>query len=199
MNTIETNEILEMREQLATLKKRLENQEIINDRLLKEAMSRTLSSMNYRAWGLCIMCALFIPYGFLTFHNLGMSEPFCIATSAIFATSLVAIIVSHYRIRKRDLYSGDLVTVYKGVSRMRKIYKMWHYISIPMVVVWFCWMEYEIYKNIANEDIYALIGVSMGGVFGGIIGGILGLRIHRKSLREAEDVLRQIEELQQSE
>lgn len=185
-----------MREQLATLKKRLENQEIVNDRLLKEAMSRKLSAMNHRAVWLCIICVIFIPFGFFTFQRLGHSTAFCIATSAIFACSLVAIAVSHYRIRKRDLYSGDLVTVYKGVSRMRKIYKNWHYFAVPMVIVWFCWMEYEIYRNIANESIETLLIISSSGIFGGIIGGIIGLRIHRKSLREAEDILHQIEELQ---
>ena len=39
MNTIETNEMLEMREQLASLKKRLENQEIVNEKMIREAMT----------------------------------------------------------------------------------------------------------------------------------------------------------------
>lgn len=199
MNTNETNEILEMREQLATFKKRLENQEIVNDRLIKEAMGRKLSVLNNSAIWLSVVCLMMIPLGYFNFRHLGMSEAFCIATSLLFIICLVAIIVSHYRIHKRDIFSGNLVTVYKEVARMRKIYKSWHYWSIPMVVVWFCWMEYEIYLNLANEDIYALIGISMGGIFGGIIGGIVGLRIHKRTLRTADDLLRQIEELQQSE
>lgn len=197
MNTMETNEINEMRAQLAVLKKRIENQEIVNDRLLKEAMSRKLSAMSYRALSLCIICAIFIPCGFLTFRNLGMSVPFCIATSGIFAISLVAVALSHYRIRKRDLYAGNLIAVYEEVARMKKIYKNWRYFSIPMVVVWFCWMEYEMYNNIAGQDIYALIGVSMGAIFGGIIGGIFGLRIHKRTLHDADDIQRYIEELRQ--
>jgi uncharacterized membrane protein YbjE (DUF340 family) len=199
MNTIETNEILEMREQLAALKKQLDTQEIINDRLIKEAMSSKLSSINRSAVWICVVCLIMIPMGYLNFQRLGLSEPFCIATSLLFVICAAAMIISHYRIHKRDIFSGNLVTVYKEVARMKKIYNSWHYWSIPIVVVWFGWMEYEIYINLANEDIYALIGVSIGGIVGGIIGGIIGLRIHKRTLRTADDLLRQIEELKKSE
>jgi len=79
---------------------------------------------------------------------------------------------------------------------MKKIYKSWHYWSIPMLIVWFGWLEYEIYLNQANEDMIALLAISASGIFGGIIGGIIGLRIHKRTLRTADDLLRQIEELQ---
>ena len=82
---------------------------------------------------------------------------------------------------------------------MKKIYKSWHYWSIPMVIVWFGWLEYELYLNQANEDITALLAISASGIFGGIIGGIIGLRIHKRTLRTADDLLRQIEELQRQE
>ena len=195
----EINEILEMREQLATLKKQLDTQEIINDRLLKEAMSGKLSRINGQAIWIGVICLIMMPLGYLNFQRIGHSTAFCIATSALFFICFVAMFLSHYRLRKRDIYSGDLVTVYTEVARMRKIYKSWHYWSIPMLIVWFGWMEYEIYINLANEDIYALIGVSIGGIVGGIIGGIIGLRIYKRTLRTAEDLLRQIEELRKTE
>ena len=199
MNTIETNEILEMREQLATLKKQLDTQEIINDRLLKEAMSRKLSSINRSAIWICVVCLIMIPLGYLNFQRLGHSQALCIATSMLFFISFVSILISHYRLRKRDIYSGDLITVYQEVSRMRKIYKNWHYFSIPILVVWFGWWEYEIYMNMAQEDLTLLLTISCSAIFGGVIGGIIGLRIHKRTLRTAEDLLRQIEELRRIE
>ena len=195
MNDRDFNELNEMREQLATLKKRLESQTIVNDRLIKEAMGRKLSSLNNSAIWMCIVCLVMISLGYFNFQRIGHSTAFCIATSALFLICLIAIIVSHYRIHKRDIYSGNLVTVYKEVARMKKIYKSWHYWSIPMVLVWFGWMEYELYLNQANEDISALLMISASGIFGGIIGGIVGLRIHKRTLRTADDLLQQIEEL----
>ena len=195
----EINEILEMREQLATLKKQLDTQEIINDRLLKEAMSGKLSRINGQAIWIGIICLIMMPLGYLNFQRIGHSTAFCIATSALFFICFVAMFLSHYRLRKRDIYSGDLVTVYTEVARMRKIYKSWHYWSIPMLIVWFGWMEYEVYLNMAQEDFTLLLTISCSAIFGGVIGGIIGLRIHKRTLRTAEDLLRQIEELRKTE
>ena len=195
----EINEILEMREQLATLKKQLDTQEIINDRLLKEAMSGKLSRINGQAIWIGVICLIMMPLGYLNFQRIGHSTAFCIATSALFFICFVAMFLSHYRLRKRDIYSGDLVTVYTEVARMRKIYKSWHYWSIPMLIVWFGWMEYEVYLNMAQEDFTLLLTISCSAIFGGLIGGIIGLRIHKRTLRTAEDLLRQIEELRKSE
>ena len=199
MNNNEINEILEMREQLATLKKQLDTQEIINDRLIKEAISGKLSSINRSAIWMCVVCLIMIPLGYLNFQRLGHSTAFCIATSVLFLISFVSMIISHFRLRKRDIYSGDLVTVYTEVARMRKIYKNWHYWSIPILIVWFGWLEYEIYMNMAQGDLSLLLTISCGAILGGIIGGIIGLRIHKRTLRTAEDLLRQIEELKKSE
>lgn len=195
----EINEILEMREQLATLKKQLDTQEIINDRLLKEAMSGKLSRINGQAIWIGVICLIMMPLGYLNFQRIGHSTAFCIATSALFFICFVAMFLSHYRLRKRDIYSGDLVTVYTEVARMRKIYKSWHYWSIPMLIVWFGWMEYEVYLNMAQEDFTLLLTISCSAIFGGVIGGIIGLRIHKRTLRTAEDLLRQIEELRKTE
>ena len=195
----EINEILEMREQFATLKKQLDTQEIINDRLLKEAMSGKLSRINGQAIWIGAICLIMMPLGYLNFHRIGHSTAFCVATSALFFICFVAMFLSHYRLRKRDIYSGDLVTVYTEVARMRKIYKSWHYWSIPMLIVWFGWMEYEVYLNMAQEDFTLLLTISCSAIFGGIIGGIIGLRIHKRTLRTAEDLLRQIEELRKTE
>ncbi len=197
MNKIEIDELNEMREQLATLKKQLESQEIVNDRLIKETMTRKLSSINRRAVWPSIICAIYIPLGFIFFHSMGLSLPFCCATSALFTISLIAMIVSHFRLRNSDILNGNLVATYKEVARMRKIYKNWRYWSIPMLVVWFVWFEYEAFIHIAQGDITALLIISSGGIIGGIFGGVYGIIMNKRTLREATEIMRQIEELQQ--
>ena len=199
MNGIEMNELNYMREQLASLKKQLDTQEIINDRLIKDAMLGKLSSINRSAIWMCAVCLIMIPLGYLNFQRLGHSTAFCIATSALFFVCFVAMLLSHYRLRKSDIRNGNLITTYTEVARMRKIYKNWHYWSIPILVVWFAWFVYELYQNIAHENIEMMLIISGSGIFGAIIGGIIGLRIHKRTLRAADDLLRQIEELQKME
>jgi len=71
----------------------------------------------------------------------------------------------------------------------------WHKIAIPMMVVWFGWMIYEMTGILGIEGPMA-IGFITGAAVGGVIGGILGFRINRKIVRKTGEILEQIEELQ---
>lgn len=193
MNTIETNEILEMREQLASLKKRLENQEIVNEKMIREAMSRKLSTIHRRAMALCVACIIGIPAVLSTTHNLGCSMVFACVTVALMLVGVVAQFLTHYRIG-RDTLSGDLITTYNEVSRMKRIYQRWHYFSMPLFVVWLGWGAYEIYTNVSHDEsqLYAAI---IGTAVGLVLGLIFGLRQHRENIRTAKEIMQQIEAL----
>lgn len=194
MNSVEINEINEMREQLATLKRQLNSQQIVNDRLLKEAMSNKLSTIQRRAIALCVICFVAIPYTYFAFDFLGLSQHFCYATSLLLTVALVVMIISHYRLSTKRIMSGDLIAVYEDVARMRTIYKRWHYVSIPLLVLWLLWGGYEIYTYV-TQDTQFLLCLAASATIGGVVGGVVGLRAHNKNLKAAEDILAQIEEL----
>lgn len=194
MNSMETNEILEMREQLTTLKKQLDAQKIVNDSLLKEAMSRKISAIGRRALLQCIVCLIAIPHCFYTFDQLGMTKLFSITTAILLLISMIAIVYSHNTLHRSDILSGNLITVYEELMRLRKIYKQWHYVSIPTLICWLIWGAYEVYTYITQEKEFLII-IGMGALAGLIIGGIFGLRLHKSTLRDTDELLRQINEL----
>ena len=193
MNTIETNEILEMREQLASLKKRLENQEIVNERMIRETMSRKLSTLHRRAMALCAVSFIGIPAVLYTTHNLGCSIVFACVTIALILVGVVAQFLTHYRIG-RDTLTGDLITTYNEVSRMKNIYQRWHYFSMPIFVAWLGWGAYEVYTNV-SQDATQLYAIIAGAGVGLVLGLIFGLRQHRENIRTAKEIMRQIEAL----
>ncbi|MBR4969107.1 MAG: hypothetical protein IKY57_03000 [Alistipes sp.] len=193
MNSIETNEILEMREQLASLKKRLENQEIVNEKMIREAMSRKLSTIHRRAMALCVACIIGIPAVLFTTHNLGCSMVFAYVTVALILVGVVAQFLTHYRIG-RDTLSGDLITTYNEVARMKRIYQRWHYFSMPIFVAWLGWGAYEVYTNVTQDESQLYAAIS-GSVVGLVLGLIFGLRQHRQNLRTAKEIMQQIETL----
>ena len=194
MNQIEINEISEMREQLATLKKQLNNQSIINDRLIKEAISQKISHINRSGVAFTVLCAFYIPAGFVSFRMIGLSLPFCIATSLLFLIFLVGMIIGHRDLRNHSLHSGDLISTYKAVARTRKVYQNWRNWAVPLAVVWVAWGGYDIYTNV-TQDVELLRTIAIAGSVGAIIGGIIGDIQHRKTLRATDEILRQIEEL----
>lgn len=193
MNTIETNEILEMREQLASLKKRLEKQEIVNEKMIREAMSRKLSTLHRRAMALCAVSFIGIPAVLYTTHNLGCSIVFACVTVALILVGVVAQFLTHYRIG-RDTLTGDLITTYNEVARMKRIYQRWLYISMPIFVAWLGWGAYEIYTNVSQDEVQLYAAIA-GTVVGLVLGLIFGLRQHRENIRIAKEIMQQIEAL----
>lgn len=197
MNNTENYEIMEMRRQLASMKKQLENQEIVNDRLIKDAMSNKLSDIQRRTAVLYFITIVAIPTNFFAFRNIGISTLFCCVTAVMLAVACLATFLAHRRLNNPQLLSGNLVTVYQDVARLRKIYKRWHYVSVPLLVVWLAWLGYEIYA-IFWQDADTLLFMGMGLLLGLLIGGAVGLYTHNKTLHSAEDILCQIEELKKS-
>ena len=66
-----------------------------------------------------------------------------------------------------------------------------------MLLVWVGWMVYEMVQVLGFESPTA-VGFYCGAGVGLIIGGIIGASINRKVVRQANEILSQIEELQQS-
>lgn len=66
-----------------------------------------------------------------------------------------------------------------------------------MLLIWVGWMAYEMVQAIGFESPTAM-GFFCGAGVGLIIGGLIGARINRQVVHEANEILSQIEELQQS-
>ena len=96
-----------------------------------------------------------------------------------------------------DLSQGNLVETARKLSKVRSHYKEWYKIAIPMILVWGGWMIHEMVGILSIDSPTAICFYSGAGV-GLLIGGIVGVRINRKVIRRANEILAQIEELQQS-
>ena len=87
---------------------------------------------------------------------------------------------------------GDLLTVAKQVKRLRKWYKDWYYVGIPLVVLWLIWFGVELYFAF-NRDLFMLLTTVIGALVGGTIGGIIGHRMNKRLIHEMDDLIDEIE------
>lgn len=71
-NNIPENEVNELREQLALFKKRLDQQEIINDRLMRRSMNARLSFLTKTSVITDIIGLLLLPILFVAFSKVGV-------------------------------------------------------------------------------------------------------------------------------
>ena len=197
-NTLLSHELEQMRTQIGMLKQKLEQQAIVNDTHIRNSMKSKISDLN-RTIGATIFAGIFaVIFAPMTFFIQGCSLTFIIATAVMLAVCLGLTIVQKRNLGKMmDLSQGNLVETAEKLSKVRTHYKEWYKIAIPMILVWGGWMIYEMVQVLGIESPTA-IGFYCGAGVGLLIGGIIGARINRKVVRQANEILAQIEELQQS-
>ena len=183
----------EMRQQMTTLKNKLNQQEIVSDRLIRRSMRNEVNSITRRYNIIMAIGILMVPYGYWCFVKLvGLSIFFWIATSIFMLICAGATFYNSRKISDPGLMSHSLVEARKKVASAKKFEANWLLFGIPAVILWMGWFFYETYQ-IQGGDFYN--GFFLGGCIGGIIGAIIGIKIHLKTQRQYQDVIDQIEDL----
>ena len=195
MNSTNNFEMDEMRQQMETLKKKLDAQEIVNDRLMRRSMKSTANKIVQRHNVVMAIGILMIPFGYFSFVMAGgLSIPFWIATCIFMVLSAAATYYIGFDLRDSRLMQGKLLEVRRKVARAKKLENQWLFISIPLVILWLAWFVYEaMLQNVdGNRSGYGLL---VGGAIGGIIGLIIGFSLHFKTQRQYQEIIDQIEDL----
>ena len=187
------DELQEMREQLAVLKEKMNAQEMVNDRLIRDILIKKKKSVDKNIWMVGI-CGLFTAtIGNWTFSDLGVSTWFLIGTTVLMLASFLLTIIPHNWVKKVDIQSGNLLVAAKQARRLRKLYKDWEIIGIVLAVIWLAWLFIEFSAAIENKQmLYILVGAA---AIGGIIGGIIGLVLSRKTIHTLDEMIQEIEEM----
>lgn len=197
-NTLLSHELEQMRTQIGLLKQRLDQQTIVNDIHIRNSMKSKISDLNRTVLGTIFLGIFAVIFAPTTFYINGCSLAFIIATAVMLAVCLGLTVVQKINLGKMtDLSQYNLIETAEKLSKVRTHYKEWYKIAIPMIVVWGGWMIYEMVEVLGVESPKA-IGFYCGAGVGLIIGGIIGISINRKVVRQANEILAQIEELQQS-
>ena len=189
---MDSRELMEMKEQLSILTKKLEKETIVNDRLMRRATKEKISKMQRRALIKGIVIGLCIPYTIGVFHFIGLSLWLCGFTVLVLLIALYTDYRIHRNIHSDEAMYGNLLDVRKKVLRIKQAYKDWLKFSIPILIIWLIYFLYESFQlpDIPKESIF------IGSIFGGSIGGFIGFLQYKKMQRDADEILEQIEEMQ---
>lgn len=193
---LENSQLDEMRQQMNILKKKLEKQEITNDRIIRQSMKNSVSIINRRYYILIALALFMIPYGYWAFVELsGFSVAFWIGTCVLLLVCAAATFYNGKDLRDPGLMRNNLVEVRKKMARAKKFDNDWLFFSIPMIILWLVWFGWEAYKKEGQGELMTLL---YAGIVGGIIGLIIGLRIHFKTQSNYQEIINQIEELSET-
>lgn len=187
-----------MREQLATLKKKLEKQEIVNDRLLsktKESLEKDMATVRrkYRTGYIGNFLSAPLIY-YIVVYQLGLSVIFGIAT-AIWA--LVTFVFVFWRKgHLYNLHSDNLLEAQLKVTILKQHHRKWLKFDYLSLVFWMAWFVWEIYRKSTMENAGDVpVRLYFGFVIGFLIGILINIWKVVKTQRRYQRMLDQIEDL----
>jgi hypothetical protein len=182
-----------MRQQMTTLKNKLNQQEIVNDRLIRRSMKNTAGNIN-RKYTIAMIAGLFmIPYSYWVFIKLsGFSVAFWLFTCVFMLICVGATYYNSRNISDSNLMTNNLLDVRRRMARAKKFDANWLFFGVPGVILFMGWFMYETYQVQGGGTDNPFF---WGGCIGGIIGAIIGFTVHFRTQRQYQDIIDQIEDL----
>ena len=186
-------ELENMRQQLTTLKNKLNQQEIVNDRLIRHSMKNTASNINRKYTIAIVAGLLMIPYSYWIFIKLaGFSVAFWLFTCVFMLICVGATYYNSRNISDSNLMTNNLLDVRRRMARAKKFDANWLFFGVPCILLFMGWFMYETYQvqgGGTNNPFF------WGGCIGGIIGTVIGFMTHFKTQRQYQEIIDQIEDL----
>ncbi len=185
-------ELDEMRQQMAILKDKLENQTIVNDRFIRRSIKRGVSTINKRYLVLGIIALAMIPYGYWAFVMIaGLSVALWLASCLMMLIVVGFMIYNSRDMRDSALMSGNLLDVKRKVTLAQKRDANWLWFGIPMALAWGAWAVYEMSQKMGDNEY--IVPCCIVGV---LVGALIGLKVHFKTQSRFSEIIEQIEDLE---
>ena len=181
-----------MRQQMSTLKKKLDQQEIVNDHIIRQSMRKTANNIKTRYYAIMAISLMMIPYTYMVLViRQGISLSFWIATAVFMLVCCGATYYNSLNVNIPNAMGRNLIEVSHRMARAKKFDANWLFFGIPAVIVWLGWLTWEFYQLDAETARYMFYGIICGGIFG----AILGFKMHFETQRQYQDIIDQIEEI----
>ena len=195
-NNIDSKEMLEMKEQLSLLIKKLDKETIVNERMIRRSMKEKADRLNRRLIVESLVALIMIPFFICVLPNLSkVSMPFCIFSAGFFAIAILYDFYMYLRFRPQKFIEGNMIEVRRDTLNFKKQTLRWTYcIGIPFLVVYIAWFVYEKMQYYQGEILKIVL---VSALIGFLIGGAIGINVFIKTLRATDEILMQIEELEE--
>ncbi len=200
-NNSDFNELEQLREQMNSFKNRLDKQQIINERLVRNSMGSKMSWIKNFVWIeiIIVPIILFIMAGFHASAGLSWWLFGFLAVGLIIDATGDFII---NRIPKSQLLSDDLVATSQRLVKMKKQRTKSFIAGMIFMIIWLVWFIFEIVLRLDcknqlpnHNTVVAIMVISI--LVGALIGGIVAWLIFRKMQKTNNQIIEQINQVTQ--
>ena len=187
------NTLREMQEQMKVLREKLDNEKIVNKRILGKVVSQNANRLRFKSNVPIIfgVAAILMTPSYLTLGASWISVGF---TWALMIICIVATILCNRHIPRMD---KDLVTAAEELTKYKKFHAEWLKFAIPAIILWLGILIWDMLRGeqMSQPETISLFAGLAAGV---TLGLIIGLKLRRDQLQAADDLIDQIEELKRS-
>ena len=194
----EIKEIQELKEELAALHRKIDEQAEIKDSMIKKAVAGSISKLqkigNSSFW-ICIIALILLE---AIVFSYGLSAGIKIATLVLFGINAY---IAYILMRKNNAMdvSEDLVRTTEKALEYKKWNRNSTSILLPFALAWIVWFVYEMGKSIGvleSEFFYELIICALIGM---ILGGVIGyFTMYKPSMEEADKIINELKDIRES-
>lgn len=192
-------ELDQMREQMQVLRNKLDTQEIVNEKLVKNSVKSKMS------WIKKLVYFEFLLVPFTALMAYVLKEMFNLSwfTYAFIVVLCVIDVVCDYRINVASLdlekvEKHNLSDTLQKLVAMKKMRAKAFFIMMLLSIPLFMWASIEMWQNISTSTNTFNTNILYGGWVGGIIGFFVGIyisiRIYRKMQATNDEIIAQLEE-----
>ena len=198
MEKINNNNELEiMRSQMASFKKQLEQQEIINSRIMSESMKKKFSWIKKIIIGEIILIPIFLYLAFAAKYYFDLSWWSVVTFVILLLCDIWCDYDINMRVIKDSDYSRDnLIDTIEKLVKMKQRRAKQTVIMLTATIVMSIWLLIEIgFHLIAINADTGMWLVFYGGGTGAFIGVVAAWWIYRKMQKTNDEMIKQIEEI----
>jgi len=193
-SNIPQNEVDELREQLALFKQRLDQQEIISDRLMRRSMNARISV--FTKWSVItdVIGLLCMPFVFWAFHMVGIPWYMGFIVVVGIVVEMTYGIIGHRKLQQLFTTNNDMLSIRRGLLKFKRNERLQMLIALPLLALWalaLCW-QLGVFADNPTERV-AAIGIRVG--IGFFIGLLIAFGIYFWEMRRVNRSIREIDEL----
>ena len=183
-------ELQQLKEQFNILNRSLNNQQIINERLIRASIESKVSNINSDGRKIMAIAILGIIAIIADHYLVNWSWLFTAVTIVFLLVAVLYNIYFRLGINNADALNADLIDMRLRTLRFKKMQSRWLWFSIPFLVVWLTWLLYET-LNMIYDPIPTIIGAAIGLV----LGLAFGIKQYQRTQRQAKEIISDIENL----
>lgn len=183
-------EIEEMRNQMAMLKDKLNHENIVNDKLMRDLMKQKAKSIKTHSWISLAGSIMVIVMAPSLFPHYGVTW-WCVGYTELMMSACIIATIIYFRNFSPDMMNGNLLDVAKRMRKMKRDDRRWHRIGYPMLAVWVVWFVWDLLRNV--NDAVMVRSMIVGLAIGLVAGGIIGEFMRKKDKQDIDDIIKQAE------